>query len=56
MTLRKIDCILDVRNLHLHLYYYLTYPLQATDNEAFAIIDYIRSTEAEGRPSPINKN
>jgi len=32
---------------YIYVYYYLTYPLQAADNEMYIIVDFIGYTEAE---------
>ena len=40
-----------LNNRRLHVYYYLTYPLQATDTGAYAIVDFIGCTKAEDRPA-----
>ena len=36
---------------HIYVYYYLTLPLQATDKEVFAIVDFIGYTSAADVPS-----
>lgn len=36
-----------IHNRRLYVYYYLTYPLQATDTDVYAIVDFIGCTEAE---------
>lgn len=43
-----------LNNRRLHVYYYLTYPLQATDTGAYAIVDFIGCTKAEDRPAKTN--
>src|SRR2546421_7565267 len=45
-----------IKDHHIYVYYYLTYPLQATDNEVYAIVDFIGYTGAEDQPAPTGKN
>jgi len=45
----------SLTNRRLHVYFYLTFPLQATDTGAYAIVDFIGCTEAQDRPAPASK-
>jgi hypothetical protein len=46
----------SLKKRRLYVYYYLTYPLYATGEEAYAIVDFIGSTEKADRPAPDSKN
>ncbi len=41
---------------HIYVYYYLTYPVQATDTQVYAIVDFIGYTGAEDQPVSTSKN
>lgn len=45
-----------INNRRLHVYFYLTFPLQANDTEAYSIVDFIGCTELENKPAPANKS
>jgi hypothetical protein len=45
-----------INNRRLHVYFYLTFPLQATDIGAYSIVDFIGCTELEDRSAPANKS
>ncbi len=51
LTTERFTAEKTIRDHRLYLYYYLTLPLQATDTEYFAIIDFIGYSAADEQRS-----